>query len=119
MYELTSAYHHIRVVDVSGLRTLCFDDAEETRMTLREPLKGHFEYTEYFHMPWSKRWSAAAGAVDPAVLASRRPPPPPVPLGARSHVPEDGRVMPAVSCQHQFCRLRLGIKPENLFTFGV
>jgi spermidine synthase len=52
VYELTSAYHHIRVVDVSGLRTLCFDDAEETRMTLREPLKGHFEYTEYFHMPW-------------------------------------------------------------------
>jgi hypothetical protein len=27
--------------------------------------------------------------------------------------------MPAVSCQHQFRRLRLGIEPENLFAFGV
>jgi spermidine synthase len=52
VYEATSAYHHIRVVDEGGLRTLCFDDAEETKMSLRDPLKGHFEYTEYFHMPW-------------------------------------------------------------------
>jgi spermidine synthase len=52
VYELTSAYHHIRVVDANGLRTLCFDDAEETKMSLRDPLKGHFEYTEYFHTPW-------------------------------------------------------------------
>ncbi len=52
VYEFTSAYHHIRVVDSGGLRTLCFDDAEETKMSLRDPLKGHFEYTEYFHMPW-------------------------------------------------------------------
>jgi len=52
VFETTSAYHHIRVVDSSGMRTLCFDDAEETRMSLRDPLKGHFEYTEYFHMPW-------------------------------------------------------------------
>ena len=52
VYELTSAYHHIRVVDADGVRTLCFDDAEETRMSLRDPLKGHFEYTEYFHTAW-------------------------------------------------------------------
>ena len=52
VYELTSAYHHIRVVDAGERRTLCFDDAEETRMSLREPLKGHFEYTEYFHTAW-------------------------------------------------------------------
>jgi len=27
---------------------LCFDDARETRMSLQDPMKGHFEYTEYF-----------------------------------------------------------------------
>ena len=24
----------------------------ETRMALRNPLQGHFEYIDYFHMPW-------------------------------------------------------------------
>jgi spermidine synthase len=31
---------------------LSFDGSMETRMSLRDPLTGHFEYTEYFHMPW-------------------------------------------------------------------
>lgn len=52
VYEVTSPYHNIRVVDLDGMRTLCFDDATETRMSLQNPLAGHFEYTEYFHMPW-------------------------------------------------------------------
>jgi len=52
VFETTSAYHHIRVVDQAGVRTLCFDDAWESRMSLQNPLQGHFEYTEYFHMPW-------------------------------------------------------------------
>jgi spermidine synthase len=52
VFETTSPYHHIRVVDEGDLRTLCFDDATETRMSLRDPSRGHFEYTEYFHMPW-------------------------------------------------------------------
>jgi len=54
-FEVTSPYHHIRVIDEANVRTLCFDDATETRMSLQDPLKGHFEYTEYFHMPilWS------------------------------------------------------------------
>jgi spermidine synthase len=52
VFEATSPYHHIRVTDDGGLRTLCFDDALETRMLLQDPLKGHFEYTEYFHMAW-------------------------------------------------------------------
>ena len=51
-FEATSAYHHIRVIDQDGLRTLSFDGSMESRMSLREPLKGHFEYTEYFHMAW-------------------------------------------------------------------
>ena len=52
VFEITSPYHHIRVVDEGGLRTLSFDGSAETRMSLQNPLQRHFEYTEYFHMPW-------------------------------------------------------------------
>src|SRR5882724_3990142 len=52
IYEGTSPYHHIRVVEERDLRTLCFDDAMESRMSVANPLQGHFEYTEYFHMAW-------------------------------------------------------------------
>src|SRR5437016_2511444 len=52
IFEVTSAYHHIRVIDQDGVRTLSFDGSMETRMSLQNPLRGHFEYTEYFHMPW-------------------------------------------------------------------
>ena len=52
VFEVTSPYHHIRVVDENGMRLLCFDDATESRMSVQNPLKGHFEYTEYFHMAW-------------------------------------------------------------------
>jgi spermidine synthase len=52
VFEATSPYHHIRVLDRDGLRVLSFDGSEETRMSLRDPLQGHFEYTEYFHLPW-------------------------------------------------------------------
>jgi spermidine synthase len=50
--EITSPYHHIRVIDKLGIRTLSFDGSMESRMSLRNPLTGHFEYIEYFHMPW-------------------------------------------------------------------
>jgi len=52
VFERTSAYHHIRVVDEAETRTLSFDGTTETRMSLKDSLQGHFEYTEYFHMPW-------------------------------------------------------------------
>ena len=52
VYETTSPYHHIRVVEEGNTRTLCFDDAMESRMSVVNPLQGHFEYTEYFHMAW-------------------------------------------------------------------
>jgi len=52
VFEVTSPYHHIRVIDDAGQRTLCFDDATESRMSVQDPLSGHFEYTEYFHLPW-------------------------------------------------------------------
>ncbi|MCP5520003.1 MAG: fused MFS/spermidine synthase [Verrucomicrobiales bacterium] len=52
IYETTSAYHRIQVVDQRGLRTLSFNGTEETRMSLANPLQGHFQYIEYFFMPW-------------------------------------------------------------------
>lgn len=52
VFDATSPYHHIRVIDDKGLRVLSFDGSQETRMSLADPTKGHFEYTEYFHMPW-------------------------------------------------------------------
>jgi spermidine synthase len=52
VFDATSAYHNIRVIDEGGFRSLCFDDATETRMSLQDPLQGHCEYTEYFHMAW-------------------------------------------------------------------
>src|SRR5688572_23459644 len=51
-FERTSAYHHIRVIDRQGYRFLSFDDSMETRMSLLNPLLGHFEYIDYFQMPW-------------------------------------------------------------------
>lgn len=52
VFETTSAYHHLRVVDEEGVRTLYFDSAPQSRMSLDDPLKGHFEYVEYLHLPW-------------------------------------------------------------------
>jgi spermidine synthase len=52
VFRGTSPYHHIRVVDRGGIRMLSFDGSMETRMSLANPLLGHFEYTEYFQMPW-------------------------------------------------------------------
>jgi spermidine synthase len=52
VYQVTSPYHHIRVVDDSGARTLYFDAGMETRMSLKNNLEGHFEYIDFFHMPW-------------------------------------------------------------------
>jgi spermidine synthase len=52
VYETTSPYHHITVVDRGQLRTLHFDNTFQSQISLDNPLQGHFEYTEYFHMPW-------------------------------------------------------------------
>jgi len=52
VHQFTSAYHNIRVIDQDGIRSLCFDDAWESSISLKDPWRGHFEYTEYFHMPW-------------------------------------------------------------------
>jgi spermidine synthase len=51
VYEKTSPHHHIRVVERNGLRILSFDNSQETRMSLSNPLQGHFQYTEFFHVP--------------------------------------------------------------------
>ena len=52
LFDTTTPYHHIRVIEEGHMRTLCFDDATQTRLSTDDPLKGHFEYTEYFHMAW-------------------------------------------------------------------
>lgn len=52
VYETTSPYHHIRIVDEEGIRVLYFDSAPQSRMSLDDPLRGHFEYIEYLHLPW-------------------------------------------------------------------
>ena len=52
VFETTTAHHHVRVFDQQGVRMLSFDGSMETRMSLRDPLSGHFEYTEFFHLPW-------------------------------------------------------------------
>lgn len=52
IYETTSPYHHIQVIDTDRLRVLHFDNTTQSQISLDNPLLGHFEYTEYFHMPW-------------------------------------------------------------------
>lgn len=52
VHEAYSSYHHILVLDEGGVRTLSFDGTRETRMSLRDPLQGHFGYTELFHLAW-------------------------------------------------------------------
>ncbi len=52
LFDRISAYHHIQVYDENGKRMLSFNGSRETTMSLNNPLAGHFEYTEYFQMPW-------------------------------------------------------------------
>jgi spermidine synthase len=52
IYQTVTPYHSIQVVDQGDLRILSFDGAQQTRMSRRDPLAGHFGYTEFFHMPW-------------------------------------------------------------------
>jgi spermidine synthase len=51
VHEVDSAYHHISVIDQAGMRILSFNGSQETRMALANPLEGHFDYTEFFHLP--------------------------------------------------------------------
>ncbi|HIG28235.1 MAG TPA: hypothetical protein EYQ50_10705 [Verrucomicrobiales bacterium] len=56
VYETYSPYHHIRVIDQNGFRILSFNGSLESQVSINNPLTGHFEYIEYFHMPWL--WNA-------------------------------------------------------------
>lgn len=53
IFEQYSAYHHVLVVDSSrtGMRTLMFDDTQQTIMSLRDPQGRGFEYKDFFHVP--------------------------------------------------------------------
>jgi spermidine synthase len=52
VFSGTSPYHNIAVTDADGIRTLLFDDTHESRMEIKNPYAGQFEYTEYFQMIW-------------------------------------------------------------------
>lgn len=52
VFETFSPYHQVQVIDEPGVRILSFNGTRETKMSLANPLQGHFEYTEYFHTPW-------------------------------------------------------------------
>jgi len=52
IFERISQYHHIQVYDEEGVRVLSFNGSWESKMLLTDHLKGHFEYTEYFQMPF-------------------------------------------------------------------
>src|SRR5919108_5469814 len=52
VFEAFSPYHQVQVIDEPGVRVLSFNGTRETKMSLANPLQGHFEYTEYFHTPW-------------------------------------------------------------------
>ncbi len=52
VYTGTSPYHNIAVVDEDGVRTLYFDDTMESRMEVKNPFAGAFEYTDYFQTIW-------------------------------------------------------------------
>jgi len=71
VFERTSVYHHIQVYDEEGVRTLSFNGSWETMMSLTNPLTGHFEYTEYFQMPFI--WNPGIKSVLMAGLAAAAP----------------------------------------------
>jgi spermidine synthase len=52
VYQTTSPYHQIQIIDEDGQRTLSFNGSWETCMSIEDPLKGHFSYTEYFQLPF-------------------------------------------------------------------
>ncbi|HOB97186.1 MAG TPA: fused MFS/spermidine synthase [Verrucomicrobiota bacterium] len=57
VFETTSVYHHIRVVEAGEYRSLLFDSSEQSRIALADPEAGRFEYIDYFFMPWL--WNVA------------------------------------------------------------
>ncbi|MGH8103434.1 MAG: spermidine synthase, partial [bacterium] len=44
-------YNRLAVVDIGGYRILKFGIAEQSSMSLANPIESGFEYTDYFHLP--------------------------------------------------------------------
>ncbi len=51
LYEVYSAYHHIRVADEGDTRILYFDQDQQSLMSIQDPNVGGFEYADFFHVP--------------------------------------------------------------------
>ena len=49
LFEKYTAFNHVLVVDQNADRILFFDGMAQTSMSLADPLKGGFEYTNFFH----------------------------------------------------------------------
>ena len=54
LYERYTAHHHIIVDDLKEIkiRRLRFDNAVQSIMSLDDPQRGGFDYTEFFHVPF-------------------------------------------------------------------
>ncbi|MCH7493221.1 fused MFS/spermidine synthase [bacterium] len=50
VWEGDSLVHHIRVIDWGGRRAILFNDSMQSVMRLDDPLAGHFDYIEGFHL---------------------------------------------------------------------
>jgi spermidine synthase len=50
VFEKDSTFHHIRVVDHNRLRTLYFDVAAQTQISLDDPAEGGFKYARALHL---------------------------------------------------------------------
>lgn len=58
VYETTSLYNHIIVEDNAGVRILRFNGSQESKMSLQDSARGHFQYTELLQLP--VYWNPAA-----------------------------------------------------------
>jgi spermidine synthase len=47
VFERDTLYNHLVVTDETGVRTLYFNRYPQTRMSLHDPGRGHFEYVDY------------------------------------------------------------------------
>jgi len=52
VYRRDTLYHRILVEDVRGVRSLKFDAAVQSTMSLANPFEGALEYSDYFHVPF-------------------------------------------------------------------
>jgi spermidine synthase len=63
MYEHTSNYHLLRVVDNDGIRLLKFERNQQSSMRLDDPFESDIEYVAYFHLALAVQPAATSALV--------------------------------------------------------